>query len=149
MDEQLHMFMCLASALALVVIAIMLYTLVNMLSTGYATNGPGAWSKQGVWVPGPPQSLDLTAAAAGYNVEFSQPNQGSFSNRYEPPVFWNIGDINEYEKAQIAEARSAFDAIKAADAQNAAAAAAANPEVGYAFNPNYGYATDKLIKELY
>jgi hypothetical protein len=106
-EEDLHMALCVVKVLALVVIASSLYSISNSLSRGMATDG--LFTGQGPnasWVPGPSQSNNLGASAAGYGAVNSQAILGGFAN-YEPPVFYNVGDVSAYTPESLAVVREA------------------------------------------
>jgi hypothetical protein len=98
-EADLHMALCVVKVLALVVIASSLYSISNSLSRGMLT-GQGVNAS---WVPGPSQSVNLGASAAGYGSVNSQygVGTGQFAN-YEPPVFYNVGDVSAYTTEALA-----------------------------------------------
>lgn len=104
MEEDLHMALCVVKVLALVVIAASLWSISGSVSGGsgfgFATDGFSS----------PVISAPNNAGSASYlgpnrSFEGSAPS-GPFANRYEAPVFWNIGDINKYEEFQAGESKN-------------------------------------------
>jgi len=91
MEEDLHMALCVVKVLALVVIAASLWSLSGSMGGsgfGYATDGYSALVEPSGGLP------DASYLGPWGPTEGSQ--VGRFSN-YEAPVFWNIGNISDYE----------------------------------------------------
>ncbi len=107
LNDDLHLALCIVKLFALLIIASSLWSISSALSGGYGyatdkvmgSNGfsdsttPGPLGNK-VGVHGGPHDLLM----ASYNTVGS--SIGPFAARYEPPVFWNIGDINTYEADQ-------------------------------------------------
>lgn len=136
-DEDLHMALCIVKVFALVVIAASLW---NMSSSGY-----GYASDFGT-LPQSGDEANWSASQSGYQVENSQAilQKGGFGNRYEAPVFWNIGDIQETDAFQKNKKNLGVIAYD----ESAAPVAPVAPSVGYATDRGVrivrGYATDVL-----
>jgi len=105
MDEDFHMALCVIKVLALVVIASSLLSISNSLSRGMATDGVTGQGVNAAWVPGEPNAAFLGASAAGYGSVNSQAILGGFAN-YEPPVFYNVGDVSAYTPEALASIKS-------------------------------------------
>jgi hypothetical protein len=111
MEEDLHMALCVVKVIALVVIASALMSISGGLSGpsyGYASNPylSVSTSNAGKSFNVTPEANNVGSSSylgPGYGAETSQ---AYFSARYEPPTFWNIGDINSYESVQSAAASS-------------------------------------------
>lgn len=163
MEEDLHMALCVVKVLALVVIASALLSISNSMGSGMMRDGgsfpntePGPLGNH-VGVQGGPQDFIM----ASYNVEGDQiavgsaPNKGGFTDRYEPPVFWNAGDMSVYESAQQgAAAMGVVDSANLGESSPAYAVPvdaagnviAAKPAVGYYANKKRGYALNNPHK---
>ncbi len=94
-EEDLHMALCIVKVVALVVIASSLWSMVSGGGYGYASDfgvKPSSWDGSGSY----------GTSAGLYNVENSQAilQKGGFGNRYEPPTFWNIGDLSTVDQFQ-------------------------------------------------
>lgn len=113
-ESDIHMALCVLKIFALLVIAYSLwqmspgrdgYLVKGGHMVGYGNGFPGAVPTAAVNGFG---SLDLSASAAGYNVDQSQIGLGAkagFRNQgYEPPMWNNSGDISMYEGAQAIQA---------------------------------------------
>lgn len=133
-DGDLHFALCIIKIFALLVIASALWTMSSRSRYGLATdrfgiaiegNNVGSASYLG---PG-------YAGSVSDQVGLSGGSQAPFGNRYEPPVFWNVGDLNSYESVQSTDSSAALAALK----QQQAAAAAAQASGSGTFK---GYASD-------
>lgn len=97
MEEDLHMALCVVKVLALVVIAASLWSM------------SGSGSSYGLFSNNQFEASVISSANDPSSPTYLGPSratEGSFSNRYEPPVFWNIGDINKFEEFQGAEVKN-------------------------------------------
>lgn len=97
MEEDLHMALCVVKVLALVVIAASLWSM------------SGSGSSYGLFSNNQFDASVISSANDPSSPTYLGPSratEGSFSNRYEPPVFWNIGDINKFEEFQGAEVKN-------------------------------------------
>lgn len=136
-EEDLHMALCIVKVIALVVIATSLW---SMVSGGY-----GYASDFGV-VPAPWDGSGSYGSSAGlYGTENSQAilQKGGFGNRYEPPVFWDIGDVTTVNEFQHQKANLGI--ISYSDTQDAAptsAPPAAGTFRGYNKQAQRGFATN-------
>lgn len=149
-DEfDVHYVLCLIKVVALVVIASSLWRISNCCSkkdVGYATDRFGI-AIQGNH-PGSSAYLGPGYGSVQDQVGISGASQALFGNRYEPPTFWNIGDISTYEDAQHAAAPNltpvAFDASGNPISQDSGSMS--NPLgvqlKGYATPHRKGYATN-------
>lgn len=136
MEEDLHMALCVVKVLALVVIASALWSM---------SGGAAYMTDASAYAQGTNANSNLWLGPSAGLTETSQP-AGPFGNRYEPPVFWNIGNISDYEQFQSKESRGVIGYVDKADAEQAAAEAAAKKGGfrGYASGPGInikGYAT--------
>ena len=142
MEEDLHMALCVVKVLALVVIASALWSISNSVGSGYLV-GAQENSANSLLYLGPGRSTDMSQPGMG-----GQSSVAYLSNRYEAPVFWNVGDISSYEGQQAGDAKNVigYDGSAIAwDVLKGAAPPATTEPVGYATSgPGYktlGYAT--------
>jgi hypothetical protein len=140
MEESFHMALCVVKIIALCVIASSLWSMSS--GYGYASDfgtQAQAWDGSGSWGTG----------AGSYNVENSQAilQKGGFGNRYEPPVFWNIGDLETTEAFQ--QNKHNLGVVSYGDSGDAAPAKGYNTSVkiGRGYNTGVktrGYATNVI-----
>lgn len=139
MEEDLHMALCVVKVLALVVIASALWSISNSIGSGYMVGAEENSANSALWL-GPGRSTDMSQPGMG-----GQSSLAYLSNRYEPPVFWNVGDLSAYEGQQAGEAKNVIGYDGSAVAWDVLKGAAP-PTKGYATNsPGFktlGYATN-------
>jgi len=132
-EDDLHFALCIVKIFALLVIASSLWSM-SRSKYGMATDRFGI-EIQGT-NPGSSAYLGPGYGSVQDQIGISGVHQAPFGNRYEPPVFWNIGDINSYESVQSADSASAM-AMQKQQAANAAAQSAGHFR---------GYASDLGVK---